>query len=98
MIATDTPEKTEIKNNKMKKAKTIKRNIMAEHTENNDADSESEEKVRDTYTLHDSDTSVGTEVFSDSDLCALTLDPTKASQIKSNDFLLVRLTYDATSN
>ncbi|KAF2881317.1 hypothetical protein ILUMI_24857 [Ignelater luminosus] len=66
MIATDTPEKTEIENNRMKKAKTAKRNIMAEHTESNDADIESQEEVGDTYSLHDSDTSVGTEAFSDS--------------------------------
>ncbi|KAF2880075.1 hypothetical protein ILUMI_26087 [Ignelater luminosus] len=101
MIATDTPEKTEIENNRMKMAKTVHRNIMAEHIESNDADIESEEKVGNTYSLHDSDTSVGTEVFSDSDeedFCALTLDPTKVSQIKSNDFLLVRLKYDAISN
>ncbi|KAF2889396.1 hypothetical protein ILUMI_16777, partial [Ignelater luminosus] len=67
------------------------KNIMVEHTESNDADIELEEEVGNTYSLHDSDASVGTKVFSDSDeedLCALTLDPTKVSQIKSNDFLL----------
>lgn len=99
-IAPDTPEKNEIENNKMKKAKTVKTNIMAELITSNEVH-ESEEEVSDTYSLHDSDTSVGTEVFSDSDeedLRAITLDPTKVSQIKTGDFIIVRLQYDAVSN
>ncbi|KAF2887168.1 hypothetical protein ILUMI_19005 [Ignelater luminosus] len=67
------------------------------HTESNGVDIESEDEVCDTYSLHESDTPVGI-VDSDEELCALTLDPTKGSQIKSNDFLLVRPKYDATSN
>lgn len=98
MIATDIPEKTEIENNKAKKAKTVKRKIMPEHNRNNDDIIESEDEDGETYSVHDSDTSVGSEIFSkndDEDLSALTLNPAKVCQIKTNDFLLVRLNYEA---
>lgn len=61
MITSDNPEKTDLENNKMKNAKTIKRKpAWNENTK-------SEEEVCDAYFLHHSDISVGTKPFLNSD-------------------------------
>lgn len=105
MIATDTPEKNEIENYKMYKAKVVKKNLVTKVSgiiESNNNNEAVEFEEVDTCSLHNSDTSVGNETFSDSDdeknLSSVTLDSTKVRHIKRNDFLLVRLLCDASSN
>lgn len=56
----------------------------------------------DTYCLHNSDTSVRNETFADGDdeedFSSVRLDSTRVRQSKRNNFVLVRLLYDAGSN
>lgn len=61
MIAIVTAEKTDIENNEMKKTKIIKRKIV--RYENTQSNVTASEEVSDAYSLHDSDTTVGTETF-----------------------------------
>lgn len=67
MIATDTPVINEINNYKMHTAKVVKRKLVTEVIGMVESNNINDPEEFDTYSLHDLDTSVGTETFSDND-------------------------------